>query len=208
MSKLAHPDMVQARGETEASQNRPKPQTYVVDDPTSPAGPPGPAAETQPQQPTVDDRLAQFAAPPVDTQTGPSGAEYKLPEKRQLTKALEKLIFIGRISKEIEIADVKFELSTLTNKEHNEIVHMMYGFTDPADLFTIRLITLASALRSIDGVPVQDIDIEGEFESDLHQRMSIIDHLQLSVVEALYDEYEKLTAEEEDVADENEEIKN
>lgn len=203
MTRLEHKDMKQAR-ETTVSQSRPKPQTYVVDDPTMPA--PTTQPPVQPPPPTVDDRLAQFAAPPSEPEK--SGAEFDIPERKPLTKALEKLIFIGRLSKEVEISGVKFEISSLTNKEHNEIVHMMYGFTDPADLFTIRLITLANALRSVDGVPIMDIDIEGSFESDLHRRMSVIDHLQLSVVETLYDEYEKLTTEADEASDESEEIKN
>jgi hypothetical protein len=195
MSKLSHPSMGPVR-ETTASQNKPATQTYVVGDETTPAGPPAP---------TIDDRLAQFSAP---TQPEPSGVEYPMPEKKPISKALEKLIFIGRLSEEVEIADIKFEISSLTNKEHNEIIKMMYSFSEPADLFTIRIITLANSLKKIDGVPLDEIDIDGNFESLFHKRISIVDHLQLLVVEELYTAYEKLVGKEEEAGKQDEEIKN
>jgi len=193
MSKFAHPEMGKVR-DTSASQNLSKPETYIVEDATEPN------ATSQ----TVDDRLLQFDAQSANV---PADTEYKLPKKK-ISETLEKLIFIGRLSSEVSISDIVFELSSLTNKEHNEIVHMMYGFDDPADLFTIRVLTLANSLRKIDGVLIDDIEIDGEFESAFHKRMSVIDHLQLSVVEKLYDAYEELVKEEEGSANKNEEIKN
>lgn len=198
MSNLVHDSMKKVR-DTQSSKNISKPEILVVDDPTQ-------------SQPTIDDRLEQFEAPgtaPAPEQIQPStGTEYKFPEKQKISEMLEKLIFIGRISKEIEIFGIVFEVASLTNKEHNEIVQMMYGFKDPADLFTIRVLTLANALRKIDGILLNEIDIEGTFESQFHKKISIIDNLQLSVVEKLYDVYEKLVEEEEKTSNKNEEIKN
>jgi len=204
---LAHPDMGKVR-DNRSSVNRPKPETYVVDDATQPTRPPGIGAAVET---TIDERLEQFGSPAGPAvETPPVGSETKLPPrvKTPLTKALEKLIFIGRVIEVVEISGVKFEISTLTNREHTEIIRMMYSFAEPADLFTIRLLTMANALKTIDGVSLDDIDIEGEFESSLHRRMSILDHLQLSVLEELYEAYEKLTKEEEQLGDEDEQVKN
>ncbi len=189
MSKLTHPDM----NPTREAPAKTKPQTFVVDD----------ATRTAP--PTIDERMAQFEAP---SHPQPSGMEYPLPPKKPVSQALEKLIFIGRLTDEVEIAGIKFEISTLTNKENNQIVKMMYNFSDAADLFTLRVLTLANAVRKIDGVTLDDLDIEGEFESDFHKRMSIIDNLQISVVSTLYEAYEKLTGEGEEVAKDDEALKN
>lgn len=190
MSKLSHPSM----GKVQSPQvNLPKPQTYVVADET--------------QTNSIQDRLAQFEAPSQDTKTE-TGIEFKMPVKKSLPEVLEKLIFIGRISEEIPIAGSKFEITTLTNREHAQIIKVMYGFTDPADLFTIRILTLANALKKIDGVALDDLQVEGDFEDDFHKRLSIVDNLQLSIVEKLYSEYEKLLKVESDVGKDKEELKN
>lgn len=197
MSRLEHPDMGQTK-QPQSSRNVPQPQSYMVDDQTTPDGPPDPPA------PTIDDRLAQFEVLAPE----PTGTEYPLPPKKPISKTLEKLIFIGKTTEEVEIDDVKFELSTLTNKEHGEIVKAMYRFSEAADLFTVRVLTLANALKKIDGLSIDDIEIEGEFEDNFHKRMSIIDYLQLSVVEELFDKYEGLIKEEDEASEEDKEIKN
>jgi hypothetical protein len=166
---------------TKDIQNKPKPQTYVVDDPTF-------VGNSTQFQPSFDDRLSQF-----NTQQS-SSMVTKLPERKPSNTLLEKLIFIGRLTEYVELNGVKFEIGTLTNKEHTEIVRLMYSFTKPADLFMVRIITLAHAIRSIDDIPLDSIHVDGQFESDLHRKMSIIDNLQLSVIEKLYNVYEKLTS--------------
>ncbi|KKL98110.1 hypothetical protein LCGC14_1827710 [marine sediment metagenome] len=194
--KLSHPDMGQTK--QPVVQNSPRSQTYVVDDQTTPTEP------YNPPTPTIDDRLAQFETPAEE----PTVTEYPLPPKKSISKTLEKLIFIGKTTEEVEIDGIKFELSTLTNKEHGEIVKAMYRFSEAADLFTVRVLTLANALKKIDGLSIEDIEIEGDFEDNFHKRMSIIDYLQLSVVEELFDKYEGLIKEEDEASEEDKEIKN
>jgi len=189
MAKLTHTDM----NSTEAPRQA-KPQTYVVDD------------ATQPPASSIDERMAQFEAPPQQSQK--TGVEFPLPPKRPVSKALEQLIFIGKLTEEVEIGGAKFEISTLTNKENNQIVRMMYNFSEAADLFTLRILTLANAVRKINGITLDDIDIEGDFESDFHKRISIIDNLQISVVSTLYEAYEKLSGEEEKASQDDEALKN
>lgn len=178
MSKLSHQDMRPTK------QNKPaaggSPQTFIVEDAT---------------QPSVDDRLAEFEAPAFED----PGPEFILPPKKNVTGLLEKLIFAGRITKEVTIDNIVFEISSLSNKEHGEVLRELYRFAESADLFTIRVLTLANAIRSVDGVSLDDIEIDGDFENNFHKRMSIIDCLQQSIVEKLFDEYNKLTEEEKKV---------
>lgn len=187
MTKLSHPEM----GSVNSNSYSGGPETYIVEDANNIPDP-------------IDERLSQFEAP---AQNVMSGAEIPIVEKKQITKDLEKLIFIGKLTKEVEISGVTFELSTLTNREHNEIVRMMYSFAEAADLFTIRLITLANAIKFIDGVSIDSINIDGQFESPLHKRIAVVDYLQLSVVEKLYSAYEDLIGVEKDLSEKNEEIK-
>jgi len=192
MSKLTHESMRPAKEDKKPAGQGP--QTYVVDDATT-----APAPEQN-----IDNRLAEFDAPEPEK----TGAEFDLPPRKPISKTLEKLIFVGRISTEVEIDGAVFELSTLTNKEHGEIVRRMYRFAEAADLFIVRVLTLANAIKKIDGISLDDIDLDGSFEDDFHKRISIIDQLQLSVVEQLFEEYEKLVEDKTEAETEDKEIKN
>ena len=189
-NKISHSRMSPTKKEETSGGN--STQNYVVDDATVPS--------------EVEDRLAQFEAPPEAHNSN----SFSLPPQKSTSSALEKLIFIGRLTKSVEVGGVTFEISSLTNKEHGDVIRAMYRFSEAADLFTIRVLTLANALKKIDGMPIDDIDIGDieDFEDSYHRRMSIIDSLQLSVVEKLFDEYEDLVKEEEDVSDQNGDLKN
>ena len=69
----------------------------------------------------------------------------------------------------------------------------MYKFGKDTDIFTFRVLVLSNAVRTINGKALDDFKIGGEFETPYHKRMSIIDHLQMSVVEDLYKEYETMS---------------
>lgn len=189
MNKITHPSMGTVR---ETKPTRIPPQTYVVDDPTQ-------KIVSDP----MTERLAQFEAPPE-----PQMHAVESPAKKRISETLEKLIFIGRLSKEVEIGGAKFEISTLLNREHDQVVRRMYEFTNPGDLFFLRVLTLANAIKTIDGMSIDDIEIDGEFTSDFDKRVAIVDYLQLSVVEKLYDAYEQLLKEEKGASENSEEIKN
>ena len=49
-------------------------------------------------------------------------------------KMLESLIFLGRITKEVNVGKFKFSIATLTHREHNLLMQELYKFGDGADL--------------------------------------------------------------------------
>jgi hypothetical protein len=164
------------------SQSLPPAQNYVVEDFSDiPA--------------TVDDRLAefesshQFASVPTE--------KPKIDQESQ--KKLESLIFMGRYTKEVEIAGHKFEFSTLTHKETNEIVTKLFQLGEQANNFVIHTFTLSNAIKSIDGVSLNDFAIDGIFATSLERRAAIIDQMQLALVERLYAAYETLVKEADEV---------
>jgi len=108
---------------------------------------------------------------------------------------LNNLLFLGKLNTNVEINGMNIEVSTLNNKEHNSLIKKLYAIGTDVDLITIRAITLAFALRTIDGVKFDDIDVEQEFESDYDKKIFVLDNMQLSVVEKLYSEYIKLVDE-------------
>jgi len=124
-------------------------------------------------------------------------------------KMFEDLVFIGCVTDVIEIHGHQFKISTLTHREQNDLMREIYKFGDTADLYTVRTMTLAQCLRSVDGIPFEQIDINGEFKSDYKKKFAMLDGMQNSLVEKLYDFYTKLDkAGEESIKDEEKEIKN
>jgi hypothetical protein len=183
MTKIIHSDM--RRGGNVQPSTQIDPKTFIVDDLS------------------VDDRLSAFEGGEEINEVQnissiiPKPLQDAMDENTK--KTLEKLIFMGRYSKEIEFADHKFELSTLTHKENNEIIKELIKFGDAANLFTVRVLTLSSALKKIDGVSLDDLEFSGDFENDFYRRMAIIDNMQVSLVERIHNAYEEMVKEAETV---------
>lgn len=190
MPKITHSN--QSRGAAvDQSQGQQKP-IYVVDDMSDVSDIDrklqeyeGTATEPSPEPQPTSTTEARL---PIPT-TPPSPASI---DEKTLQESLEELIFMGRQTKEIELAGHKFELSTLTHREHHQMVREVMDISNDADIFVIRIFTLALAIRSIDGKKLSDISVDGKFDSEYHKNIAIIDHLQLKMVERLYEEYESL----------------
>lgn len=128
------------------------------------------------------------------------------PQPKKRNSLLEKLIFLGKVEKEIEIDGIKFVISTLTNKDNMEITKEVYNGTDQVDFTAIRTMTLAQSIKSIDGIPIDQIQIDANFSSSLYKRKAIVDLMQLTIINRIMEEYDKLRDESEQISN-NEEIK-
>jgi hypothetical protein len=174
---VAHPSM--RRAKVEPKKNKmPEPEVYVVEN------------ETEQPHENVDILAANEQAiihkSELPTPT-PS------PRKNE-TSLLEDLLFLGCAKKEIEIGKIKFEISTLTQKENSELVKELYKASDGADLFIIRAITLAYAIKHINGVPFDEVPLasmeeEAQFETVLSKKLYILEKMQKNIIEKLHDEY-------------------
>ena len=182
MAKITHQEM--RRGQ-DVSQQTPTTQNYIVDD----------LSDTTTQQ-GIDQRLAAFQDTQKEEEVQsviPPRPEVKIPAEDK--KKLEKIIFMGRHSKTVEFAGHKFEMSTITHKENNEIMVRLMRIGEAADLFTIRVLSLALSLRRIDDIKLALVDVEGEFPTELDHNVAVIDNMQLGLVERLYAAYEDLVKE-------------
>lgn len=188
MTKITHPSM--GRGDSVSAPTQ-ETQSYVVED----------TSIVPDTVPTIEEHLKKFEAKPEPTS---STITVRAPNPNK--EKLESILFIGRLTKEVEIYGHKFELGSLTNREHNQMIKELYNFGEGADLFTIRILTLAHALRSINGVALEDIPIEGDFINNYYRKMAILDNMQLSLIEKLYEGYSELVGEVEEVSG-GEEIK-
>jgi len=180
MTKITHSDMRrgQEASASPATTANTEEQNFIIDDLSD-----------------VDQRLAAFEGA---RQTQPQPV-VKPKADAESQKKLENLIFMGKYSKEVEVAGHKFEFCTLTHRENNEIVVKLMSVGEAADIFIVRALTLAHTIKKIDGVSLDTFDIEGEFENALARRTAIIDQMQLSLVERLYATYEELVKESSEV---------
>lgn len=105
---------------------------------------------------------------------------------------IENILFLGRTSKTVEIGGHNFELSTLTHKEHNTLAEELVKMGDKLTALNVRIYTLSSALRSIDGVKLGDFKIDQEFNTPFEKNVYLLDNMQLKVIEKLFEEYNML----------------
>ena len=108
---------------------------------------------------------------------------------------LEDLLFVGHSTKEIEIGKVKFEISTLTNRESNQLMRKIYEFGEATDILAVKTLTLAFALRKVNNIPLENVNTNDVFDDPFDKKMFILDNMQKSVVEKLHSEYLNLSDE-------------
>lgn len=171
---VSHPSMRRAKMEQRQSTTQ-KPEVYVVDN----AGSVSQSANEDIL--SVNERASEEKAKTVKVET----------ETRNL---LEALLFAGRATRKVEISGLKFEISTLTQKENSDLVKELYKASDGADLFIIRAITMAYAIKSVNGVPFDEVPLgsiqeEAQFETALDKKLYLLEKMQKNVVEKLHDEY-------------------
>jgi hypothetical protein len=140
----------------------------------------------------VEDLSAFEGTPAVEVAQVPVPKQSTLSEGDK--KKMEDVLFMGRTAQIVEVVGHKFELSTLTHKEYNTLIKEL-GKKETANTFDIRTCTLAFALRSIDGIKLEDLPTEMEYASVIDKRVDLIDNMQLKVIERLFAEYDKLSTE-------------
>jgi hypothetical protein len=140
----------------------------------------------------VEDLSAFEGTPAVEVVQVPVPKQSTLSEVDR--KKMEDVLFMGRTTQTFDIVGHKFELSTLTHKEYNTLIKEL-GRKEAANTFDIRSCTLAFALRSIDGVKLEDLPTDTEYASVVDKRIDLIDNMQLKVIERLFAEYDKLSTE-------------
>jgi len=171
---VSHPSMRRAKVDPKPTNN---PEVYVVDN----------ASEGQNEDILIANEQAALN----------KTTETKLEESEEKTNLLEDLLFLGSVKKEVAIGKLKFEISTLTQNESAELMKELYRTEDGADLFTIRVLTLAYAVKSVNGVAFDDIPLanyqeEAQFETGFSKKMAILGKMQKNVVEKIHEEYVEL----------------
>lgn len=110
-------------------------------------------------------------------------------------KAIEALIGIGRIAESVNISGINFEIQTLKSKEKRHIllfVDLLSEKQSRSSLIDIKNATLAYAINSIDGVPLNNLlkVSQNTFEA----RMDFVNNLDDNVTDYLFDMFNKIDA--------------
>tara|TARA_Y100000310_G_C20434487_1_gene693081 strand:+ start:322 stop:822 length:501 start_codon:yes stop_codon:yes gene_type:complete len=107
---------------------------------------------------------------------------------------LRDLIFLGRLETSVNIENFSFKLSTLSSAQQKEVVKVLMSFDDNQRLANVRDYTVAQALVSVNGVPLEEL-CESEDRASLADKVDALGNLQNSILDKLFVEYNKLSEE-------------
>tara|TARA_A100001011_G_C14259295_1_gene821613 strand:+ start:856 stop:1365 length:510 start_codon:yes stop_codon:yes gene_type:complete len=122
------------------------------------------------------------------------GAESEVENKRASLSDLKSLIFLGKVSKVIEIGGYSFLLHTLTSGEQRTLVERIMLLNEAERFARVRDFTMAQALDSVNGVNLENL-YEGDSEdgtSIFSRKLSVVSNWQASLVDNLYLKYQEL----------------
>lgn len=119
---------------------------------------------------------------------------------------LNKLLFTGRTTKKVMIADLEFEIQTLTEKDSRDIFGVLLSFSDEKRLPIIKGVTLAKSVVSINGVSFDDLAKESLMKDQKEitelsvssKKNEIILMMQTTLTSKLFEAYEELNKQAQD----------
>lgn len=125
-----------------------------------------------------------------------SEVDYKKP-----ISELKDLVLFGKVEEEVYLGGYKFLLSTLKGREQRELLKKLLKLDNEERLMHIKEFTLSYALKSINSVPLEDLYDDGETNDVFQKRVSVISDMQASLVEKLFEKYDKLVGKANEVLD-------
>lgn len=136
-------------------------------------------------------------------------------DKFSFSNLINEVIFLGKLTKEVEIQGMKFEIKTLTEEESRSVVEKLFRIPEASRMACIRSMTLSKAIDKIGGYNFTEIassvlQEEGKEVNDRtveFKKNEIVLKLQTSVTNDLFAEYEKLIEKKEEASG-GSEIKN
>ena len=136
-------------------------------------------------------------------------------DKFSFSNLINEVIFLGKLTKEVEIEGMKFEIKTLTEEESRSVVEKLFRIPEASRMACIRSMTLSKAIDKVGGYDFTEIassiiEEEGGEVNDKtieFKKNQIVLKLQTSVTNDLFAEYEKLIEKKEE-SSKGSEVKN
>lgn len=115
-----------------------------------------------------------------------------------MRKALEDLIFIGKIEETFPLVGKKWTLKTITSEEQVEATSNTANLDNLARITALKIEILGFALTKVDDIELNDPEETVEF----------VKRLQTPLINALFTKYEELQAKQDEALTELDELKN
>lgn len=108
--------------------------------------------------------------------------------------SLEQLVKVGKVEDEVEIASFKFKLATLSSVENADVISVTSNIKEDEQKFSVlRYEILARAVEAVNNVPLESL-YKGSETSKIKQREFILKKLQQTVINSLWEVYDKMVA--------------
>lgn len=115
-----------------------------------------------------------------------------------MRKALEDLIFMGKVEETFKVYGKDFTLSTLTSNEQVEATSSTDGYDTLSRVNALKVAILSRSVKKIDNIELNDVQENLEF----------IGKLQMPIINELFSKYEVLQKKQDDALKDLNEIKN
>ena len=108
---------------------------------------------------------------------------------------LEKLIFMGKNERVVEIGEVRFTMSSLTEKQNRTLLEKIFGLSEAERLAQSKGIAVASSILKINEFDLETVigGIE-EGETPFDKKIALISKMQFSIVNKLYEAFESINS--------------
>ena len=113
---------------------------------------------------------------------------YSVPKE---LKGLENLIFLGANTRDIQLGEFSFTLSTLSAKQQEIIFKSALDISEQERILFFKKGVLASSIKRINGRPLSSYLEEDTFQA----RLELVETLQQSVFDLLFEELDEITSE-------------
>jgi len=105
---------------------------------------------------------------------------------------LRDLIFLGKLNEVVEISGYKFVVTTLSVKQHRDIMEHIMSTDQNARLLDIKPLTVSFIIETINNVPLEELCEDDDIENPMLRRLSVVMNMQSNIVEKVYQVYEQL----------------
>jgi len=177
---IEHPSMRKAKGVATKTANH-----YVVDDESQPQPSP------EPTYSPIPDSMFN-----TTISSGPKTEHVEVPQETQVPQKqasmLEDLLFLGRATKDVVIGKFTFGLQTLNHEENVEMAKALFRIGDGADYFTVRSYTLAHAVKTVNGQPLESLSDQDPSIPPVERRLAVLQKMQRSVTDKLNEAFDAL----------------
>ncbi len=141
-------------------------------------------------------RTATISPSDVELEKEEVTSEHKAEDKANDVLALDdlkSLIFLGALTETIKIGGFSFEVSTLTTTQQRDVMRTIMSEGGVQErMLDIKPLTMAYAVTSVNGVPLEDLCEDPDQVTIEGKRLKVMMQMQSVVIERLYQVYDAL----------------